>query len=362
MDLSFYDRNIQLIEVLDVYQSALWIEKFRGEGTLELKTELSKDLLDLVSAATWIGMPHSSNLMEINKSAGESHVEKGDILTIKGVTLESILSKRIVFAPVNFSGTVDAVVRSLINNNFVAPTEAARKVSELSMPAHFSSKKSLTNTVKTSRKRLPVQDILEDFIWSAQIGYSIRMNASRTGFVFDLYDGNDFTSTDSPGYVEFSREFDNLSNVSFAESDETRFTRGYLAGKIGQTDVTVTLDKGAAGLEMRETFIDGSQVESKNPSGTDMTSAAYKAALVAYGQKQYALNYTTREFSCEVDPYLGFEYGVDYALGDIVFVRDQFGYSEKSRVIEVAYSADTSKVTVVPTFAPDIDHTITAQQ
>lgn len=362
MDLLLFDKSLVPFGAIDTHISCLWTENFIGKGSLELKLPMGGEVYDLIKQARWISHPLSNNLMELYAKGIDTSEDSGDILTVKGYSLEGILGQRTIYSPLAFNTTLSTITNQLLDSNFISPTDATRKYPLLTRKAAYSSSKAATFVVKTSRKKLAVDTILEDFLLAAKVGYRVTLNADRTGFEFDLYDGSDYSSIDSPGYIEFSRDFDNLGESKYSENDETRFTKAWLDGRVGSTDVTTVINTGATGIDMRESYISASGVESKTATGADMTAAAFKAALTAYGQKQYALNYTKREYSCTVDFGLGYEYGTDYVLGDLVMVKDPYGYSEKSRVSAVAFSSDTSKVTVVPSFEPDEDHTITEQQ
>lgn len=362
MELTFLDRNLTPIGLLDTYKSVLWTEKYRGEGELKLENAASPEFIKMVRASRWVSQPASDNLMELDQLSVKAHVDQGDLVTIHGRSLEWLTKTRVVYDPVSFNTSLETVVRGLLNNHFITPSDTNRKYPYLSMPSSFTSAKAKTFNVRTSRKKLPVQTILEDFLSAAKVGYRIHWVPGTQQFIFDLYDGRDYSNADSVAYVEFSRDFDNLSNSEYNESDSSRFTRGYIDGKLGNTDVSTRVDKGAVGIDLREAYIAGSQVESKTAAGADMTAAQYRVSLAAYAQKEYARLYTQREYSCEVDPYRGFIYGQDFTLGDTVMIRDQYGYSERSRVTEVAFSASTSTVSIVPSFSPDADTEITEQQ
>lgn len=362
MELYFYNKDYQPIGIVDSYISNLWTEKFRGAGEWEFKTKMSSDLWSIIEETRWVGMPDSTNLMDIRTKRIRSHIDAGDILTLTGRSLEQILFQRSLITSTDFTGTLSDAVNRLILENFVSSPDASRRVPNMVVPSKWSSKIAYSYPVDTVRRKLPVIDVLDDFCAAARVGYKISFDWSSKQFVFDLYDGVDYTKPTSPGYVEFSKSFDNLSNSELVQSDENRFTRGIVLGRLGTSNVVQVVDSGATGLDMREVWIEGSTVESKDSKDVDLPLAKYKAALNAHGKREYAKRYTTKNFSCEVDPYQGFIYKEDYQLGDLVMVKDKYGYSEVSRIVSVTNSAEVSKATIVPVFEPDEEHTITEQQ
>ena len=101
----------------------------------------------------------------------------------------------------------------------------------------------------------------------------------------------------------------------------------------------------AAGIDRFEVFVE-SNVSSTTEEG-DLVD--YYEALIADGKEQLAERATTTSFEGEIDPTM-YRYKVDYNLGDIVTVRNEYGISANARIIEVAETWDSEGYSIDPVF------------
>lgn len=126
-------------------------------------------------------------------------------------------------------------------------------------------------------------------------------------------------------------------------------------------------DASTKGLDRRELFVDATSVPSsydyymKDDEGEDLETqrtwiideATYVATLkdMTLSELTAPSNRMTKEFSAEVETKLSFVYGKDYKLGDIIEVKDDFGFVDsvivKSFIISVDESGNES---AYPTF------------
>ena len=72
--------------------------------------------------------------------------------------------------------------------------------------------------------------------------------------------------------------------------------------------------------------------------------------MEAAGEEKLAETEITTEFTGEILPGTNFTYGVDYFLGDIVQIENDYGISKATRITEIIASKDENGENVIPTF------------
>lgn len=87
------------------------------------------------------------------------------------------------------------------------------------------------------------------------------------------------------------------------------------------------------------------------PGDKYLTDEQYRQLLIQRGLEGLADKRTTLMFDGKVEPRLQYTFGVDYQVGDIVQLENEYGMSNKTRIIEYVISHDTSGSEAYPTFA-----------
>ncbi len=119
-------------------------------------------------------------------------------------------------------------------------------------------------------------------------------------------------------------------------------------------------------------FTDARDISSTDENGEVISTENYNALLEQRGKEDLGENIDIATFEGEIEPGRTYEFGVDYNLGDIVEVENEYGISAAPRIIEIVECTDASGYSMVPTFdmdnieisGPDVDAVFltTAQQ
>lgn len=120
-------------------------------------------------------------------------------------------------------------------------------------------------------------------------------------------------------------------------------------------------DNSTIGLDRRELFVDATNVPSSYtyyPDGqTEFTYILDRGAFLAtlkdkaLSELTIPANRPTKNFDCEIETKVSFQFGKDYGIGDVIEVKDTFGFTDSVVVNSYIISHDESGVlTAYPTF------------
>ena len=172
-------------------------------------------------------------------------------------------------------------------------------------------------------------------------------------FLFSLYSGKDSTyAQDVNPYVVFSPDFDNVLNTNFINSDQALKNICLVLGEGEGEDRTAvkvnTNQENISGINRREMSIS----ESITSSGQD-SFEPYEKQLYEKGKEALLSNQFLESYDAQINPRPIYIYGVDYGLGDIVQISNDFGLESVTRVSEYIRSYSTSGIDTYPTFVYD---------
>lgn len=329
MDFYVYDKNLDIVGIIDSYTSAIWTLRYNAAGDFEIYIKSTPEILKICQIDNYVLRDSDNTAMIIKSIQQAESVENGDYITISGVSVENILSQRVVWERTTLSGRVEECALTLINDSFINPIVAARKIPN----------------IKTTLKHLPAEITMTDFsnqnVYDAvktlcDIGkYGFRMIFDGEYFIFEIYSGTDHSKNQTTNdYIIF--DTDNLAETIMTNDNNT-YKNVALVGGAGENLLKQYTSYGdAAGINRYETFVDAGSV-----SGTSLLKSAGRDALYE--------KTPTKTFDSEISTY--YTYGVDYALGDIVQVETKTGVTATARITEIIQSIDDSGIYTIPTFS-----------
>lgn len=346
------DQNFRAVDVIDVYESFIWTDRYSAYGDFEIYTPSNIEAIDKFKRDYYICSTHTDHIMIIDESKIESDTEFGNHLTVKGLSLESILLRRIVWKQTVLDGYLQGQVQKLLNENVISPSDTKRKIPNFIFepstdPAITALKVSAQFTGDT------LYDAIKKICDISSIGFKITLNDNNQ-FVFKLYAGEDrsYSQTKNP-YVVFSPNFENIVNSNYYSSNRNLKNVALVAGEDqGSSRRTVTIDdKNSSGLFRRELFVDARDISSQKEDGTSMTTTQYDALLKNRGYENLNEHKETSAFDGQVESTQLYQYGRDFFMGDITQLENEYGMESRVRVIEFIHSENNSDGTQdYPTF------------
>ena len=181
--------------------------------------------------------------------------ENGNSVTITGRSLESLLSRRIVWTQTLLDGSVQDCIKKLLDENVISPKDVNRKIPNFVFET--SVEKAVTEPKITAQFTGDnLYDVISEICRLTGLGFKVTLNDKKQ-FVFKLYAGADrtYAQTENP-YVVFSPKFENIANSNYLESKKEYKNVALVAGEgEGAERKTTSVGEGS-GLERRELFVD----------------------------------------------------------------------------------------------------------
>lgn len=354
MDIRVLNNKFICTYILDSYNSLVWTDRYQECGDFELVVPLTEEIFKVVIPGYYLQIANSDRIMVIESLTTDTSAEEGSTLTIGGRSAESILDRRVQYSQSDYKGSVQNTIKSLLNENFINPTIADRKIDILEFEE--SDDQRIIDLTLSEEMQVTIgssiYETINDLCNSNEIGYRITLDEERGKFIFKLYKGLDRTydQTDNP-FVVFSPKFENIINSNYVENYEEFKNVAYICGEGEGDDRHAETYGEASGLDRRELYVNANQVSKKSGKKT-LTSAEYHEALRTKGKDELAALSVTKAFDGEVAYNTMYEYGIDFYIGDIVQLENEMGNEGKVYISELINSDDTSEgFKCYPTFS-----------
>lgn len=345
MDIYVLDTAYKKIGIIDYSQSIIWTSRYCDAGDFELYLPVTSEALQLLKVGhSLMRSDKPDQLMIISSLQITTDEEAGDYITISGKSSEGIIGKRIVWKQTNLSGTLTDCVTRLMNENIISPEIAERAINHIEMG-------NCCECSITLNKQITGDNLLDAIIAilsTYNLGFKFTFTGSKLKFC--IYSGVDRSAnqTDRPQVI-FSPEYDNLISSDYA-ADISEFKNIALVAGEGEGINRRTFTVGnASGMDRVEIFVDARDISSEVDGGT-LPATEYNALLSAKGIEALSETSIKESFSGTVDPQVNYQFGIDYSLGDIVQVVNEYGISAPARITEVIEAWDENGYSCIPTF------------
>lgn len=351
MDITVLNASRVPKDVLDVFSSVLWTDRYIGYGDFEIYLPIDNTLLTKVAIGFYLTRPGSDSTMVVETVEVKTDLEQGNFFIVRGRSLESILDRRIVWNQTILDGNFQDEIERVLNENAISPTDPDRQIADLVfVPSVDPFITGLTINMPVTGANL--YDVIKTACTDANIGFKIILYEGI--FYFYLYRGIDRSHVQLiyPQII-FSRNYDNLTNSDFVRSTislKTTVLVGGVGDGVDRLTATVVREGYNADLDRRETYEDATDIPLVIGE-TTLTEAEYLAILSFRGEKVLETSEVTELFDAKLNLTQGYIYGVDYYLGDIVSLVNPYGQTGRSRVTELIYSESTAGISVYPTLS-----------
>lgn len=341
MEINVLNKNFEKVAIVDDYVSLIWCKRYYDIGALDLEIEASMTTLSIFKKGYYITRDDDDTVFRIETLEIDTREDNDDSLIVGAYDIKDILKQRIVWNQINFTGTVENYIRTILNQNIVSPTNTDRRISNFKLSAA----KGFPEQIE---QQVTYDDISEKVIEiCTTYGYGWKVTLNNGNFYFDLYKGVDHSINQEENvHIVFSSDNENLVSSKY-NTDDSEFKNVALVGGEGEGVDRKTRTIGSArGLDRFEVFIDASSLSTNTPEG-DLVD--YYNALIAEGKEKLAEFAVTTSFEGEVDSN-SYKYKTDYNLGDIVTVQNQYGITVNARITEIIESWDEEGYSVEPKF------------
>ncbi|WP_460285161.1 siphovirus ReqiPepy6 Gp37-like family protein [Clostridium botulinum] len=307
------DKDINLLGVLDTYESFTNIRRFYNYGEFELRISANKPHVDKLIKNNLILLGKAYNKVgivlhrEFNYQQGG---ENTDLLLIKGITLQGLTKRRRIVPPVGQDfdsciGSQETIIKYFVDKNCINPLDSKRKIDNLILAED--KKRGNEDRWRGSYENLA--DKLQTIGEYSKLGWNISLDHKQKKFIFNVIQGRNLTVNQkiNPPVI-FRSDFNNIFTRHYIESIINSSNVAYTGTREDKDKIVLQIGE-ATGFERIETFVDcnSDDVEEINQTG--------KAKLQEFKE--------IKTFNLDVNPLETFVYEKDYDLGDIVTIQDR---------------------------------------
>lgn len=151
----------------------------------------------------------------------------GHNVNIKGECLKALLKRRLTLPPINgeselagydtLVGNSETIIKMLINNNIVNPSNSDRKIFNLVIAPNL--QRGITEDKYMTRFE-NLADVIEKICVDAKLGYDISVDLRRGNFIFDVFQGKKRIAgqSDYPPVV-FSIENNSIKSLNYIRNN-----------------------------------------------------------------------------------------------------------------------------------------------
>lgn len=348
MNIFVLDTNFTTVDIVDTYKSLIWADRYNEYGDFELHTLVTDDILESIKQDHYLYTANSEHVMIVEKLLINSDVENGSTITISGRSIESILTRRIIWGRLQINGNLQDGIKELLDACIINPENPDRRIDNFIF--EYSTDPVITNLTLTAQYTGDeLYEVIKKICKEHGLGFKITLNDSMQ-LVFKLYAGVDRSYNQLiNSYVIFSPEFDNLLNSNYVESKSALKTCSLVGGEGEGAARKFTSIGGGTGLSRREVFTDARDVSSDGENDEPISDEEYNGLLIQRGKEKLGENIAVASFEGEVEFNSMFEYGKDYFIGDIVQIANEYGHEATARIGELVISESEEGVSIYPT-------------
>ena len=356
MEILVKDKDFISFNIIDKFYSLIWTERYNQCGDFELEIPASIEYLNIFKENYYVelvGDQTSYMTMIIETIKIKTDVENGDTLIVSGRSLESILERRIVWNQTILNGNLQTKIEQLLNDSIINPEDSLRRISNFVF--EYSDDSNITSlTIKTQYTGDNLYDVICDICLSYDLGFKIILNDNNQ-FVFSLYKGIDRSyGQDTNSYVIFSPSYNNLMNTNYLQSGKLVKTIALVLGEGQGTNrkrtSTYSKEGTESGLDRRELYVDARDLSTTNGEST-ISNSEYLEQLQQRGKEKLSEYEYEKIIDGEAETSIMFKYGIDFNMGDILQVSNEYGIETRVRVLEYIRSQSEDGYNVYPTFS-----------
>lgn len=358
MEVYTLDDLLRRTEVIDLFESCIWTERWAGWGDFEISIESTFKSRSLLKNGVRLAHSHSNRVMTVETIEDGTTREGKKILRVKGRSIESLFIDRVAKASTanltteptwEITDTPGDIMRKIVHDIcYTGVLSEWDKIPYLvearlpSIPADTITEP--VDPISISIEPKPVYEVLTSLGNTWTLGFRLLRAGDTTQLYFDVYAGIDRTTSQTTYRpVIFAPELDNLEDTKFLSTIEGAKNVAYVFSPVGFLEVLPQgVDPEIEGFERRVLMVQASDV-------TSGTAPEIESALTQRGLEALSEYRAYQAFDGEIRQQSQYVYGTDYYLGDLVEMRNVDGVANQMRVTEQIFVSDREGERAYPT-------------
>lgn len=374
MKVYILNNSYERIAYIDHADSILWDKKYNDIGECEIYLPCSIDMLNILQKGFYVYREDDEMICKIETIQIETDVEKGDYIIATAKDMNNILANRIVRNGFTYSGSVASFIKKLVVDNIITPEQTKRAFTNFTFnDSNFSDFTETININVTSGE--DILELIKTTCKTFNYGFRVKYIELIKTLEFTLKKGKNKAMSTGVEYVEFSPTYSNILSSNYKEDESNYKNVCYVSYKDSNEEIQLLLvfntETEPAAEERKEVFVDATglsreikieELELMFPYTLRLEGTTYysneKVVASVSGDKIVVSDYTysillrtlglntlaervkTQEFTGSVDIIDTYQYKVDYDLGDIVKVINEYGIGAEARITEIMESDD----------------------
>lgn len=312
----------------------LWRKKYEPGSEAELHVDVTAKNIEMLKKGNIIYRQDDNEAMYIyyrqfDDSSGV------DQLVIKCFSLFRWADRRILWNQYDFNTTPEKIMRQLINDTMINPTDFNQKISNVQL----SNARNFGAAIQQQISYKGVYEVCENLCTTHDIGARCLFDGQR--LLYDFYEGANRTINQSSNpRIILSKSRGNLLKRTYEDANNDFKNTVLIAGAgEGSARKTATIGNGNSGLNRREVFIDAREISDKKDVDGEQVPIPddeYMNLLTTKGKEKLAEYAEFIGFDCELDVTKeNTKYNEDFYLGDLITIKDdELGILMNSRVMQ----------------------------
>ena len=351
IQLEVYSYNLTVLGIITGIKNLRWRRRYFGVGEFELNCEANNNNLELIKVNNLITRLDDEEVGIIENIYIKDTQEDGEIITVTGKFLKSILDSRILFNTEYLTGNIEKNLRYLVDKNLINPSDVKRKIFSLELGEIKNFQEQLDAQFGLGKNLLTVTDKM---CRVSNLSTKIIIDYDKEVMLFDVWKGRDLSDL-----VILSDSDGNIQNTEYEMIFSTFKSFGLVAGEgEGEQRKKISLDDGNIAWYRKEMYIDARDIQSKqsvNNEEITLTDEEYNKLLETRGKEKMSDKIRYTNFSSETTNNFNDRYKVDWDLGDIVTVyKKEWNVEIQERITEIEETLENGIITVYPTFGNPI--------
>lgn len=338
MLIRVYNRDLELLGVVDKIQCLIWSRRYWTCGDFSLLLPAEKDLIELMKKGNLIIPDGKNEAAEIRYIDITRAADGTEQIEVQGHFISGWIGKRIVKRRIIATDDPANLILRIVRENVTEPEDESRKIHQLTAMGDV---EQAALAEYASEPYANALDEIEVISGAGEVGFYVHTDAVAKTNEFRVYRGRDLSAGNDQGNNPciFSRENDNVISQHYIESSEDRRNVAYVVSD--DEDVVTTLIVGSAsGLDRDELYVEAGDIRRTytDDSGEEITigEAEYLDLLAQRGRQELSEYIDVIEFDSRINPNANLIYREDFDVGDIVTCKDRkWGLEIDARITEV---------------------------
>lgn len=357
MELKIFDRDLNLIGIVDSFSSLIWNRKYNSLGDFQMNILFTSEVNSILKIDN-IVYKDNGECGFITSKEIKTDSDGAESIEIKGKFILGYLERRIIWGTEEINANIIDGAYELVNKNCINSAED-RKINNLLFGENPCINIQLIKQVSYDN----LLDTLCSIVQSYELGLTVDFDIMNKKLVFKIYKGTDRSINQKVvAPVIFSRDFDNVLEQNYVESINTYKNVALIAGAGEGAARKLTTVGEASGLDRHELFVDARdiadtrRVDSEEGSNEEaIPDNEYIPLLQTRGSEKLSEYYEVKAFDSTINTNSNVAYKQDYNLGDVVtFFDKKWGLIVDTRITEISEVYDMNGASLNVTFGNDV--------